>query len=96
MGFTVEPPIYPPSLNRVLEAPIPKDCYIGKKILSIHGEVDPVVPYSGGEAEIKNVIDSVGPDGACEIIIQPGVGHEKTQYMVRRLAEWIYRWAVAA
>lgn len=93
LGFAFTPPIYPPSLRPVLEAPVPERAYYGKKILTIHGEVDTLVPYAQGKGDIDAVEQRV-TKGEMEVWIQEGAGHVVTVEMVKRTAEWVWKWAM--
>lgn len=95
LGFEFKPPIYPPSLKSLLEAPVPPGVYQGKKILSIHGETDTLVPYKFAEEVVQNIIAEAG-DGSVEVWVRDDTWHEVTPDMVKRTAEWIWRWALKA
>ena len=94
LGFPFAPPIYPPALRPLFETSPPDGAYRGKKILSIHGEIDTLVPYSTGKDDIATILKRL-PDGHMEVWVQEGVGHTITVEMVKRTAEWIWRWALA-
>ncbi len=94
LGFSFTPPIYPPSLRPVLEAPVSDRAYYGKKILSIHGERDTLVPYSQGKVDIDEVLRRA-MKGEMEVWVQEGAGHVVTVEMVRKTAEWVWRWALS-
>ena len=108
-GLPPGPPTYPTSLHGLLETPVPPGAYKGKKILSIHGEDDELVPYCQGEEEINAMMDQVeGPKlwtvedagiaykkGDIEIWTYPETGHMVTVEMVMQTAEWIWRWALS-
>jgi fermentation-respiration switch protein FrsA (DUF1100 family) len=93
LGYAFEPPIYPPSLRPLLESPPPEGCYKGKKILSIHGEVDTLVPMAQGKEDIQAVVDGA-KEGDVEVWVQKGAGHVVTVEMARKTAEWVWKWAV--
>jgi len=95
LGYDFEPPLYPESLRPLLEAPPPEGCYKSKKILSIHGELDELVPIAQGQEDIQLVVD-VAKQGDVEVWVQEGAGHVVTVEMVKKTAEWIWRWAVEA
>ncbi|CAD6572983.1 MAG: hypothetical protein TREMPRED_000703 [Tremellales sp. Tagirdzhanova-0007] len=96
LGFPFTPPTYPPSLRPLFESPVPHDAYVGKKILSLHGERDQLVPYHYGEADIETVLSRAAIKGEMEVWKQEGAGHVVTVEMVKRTAEWIWRWALSA
>lgn len=95
MGFSFSPPIYPPSLKPLLEAPVSDDAYYGKKILTMHGEKDELVPYHQGKVDIDEVVRR-SKKGEVEVWIQDGAGHVVTVKMIQRAAEWVWRWALCA
>ena len=93
MGLSFTPPLFPPALSRMF-TPTVKGCYSGKKILSIHGEIDTLVPYSHGADSIalarKECVES---GGEMEIFVQDGAGHVVTPEMLKRVADWVWRLA---
>ncbi|ORY33053.1 hypothetical protein BCR39DRAFT_520946 [Naematelia encephala] len=93
-GLEFAPPLYPPSLRPLLEVPIPEGCYSGKKILSIHGGSDPVVPFELGRDDIMRVKEEFG--GQLELFVQDGIGHAVTFEMLQKTAEWVWLWALSA
>ena len=95
MGLKYEPPLYPPSLNRVLDVPFSPGPYAGKKILSLHGEVDRLVPYAQGKEDLDGIV-AAGQPGDVEVWVQEGAGHVVTEAMIQRAAGWVVKWAVAA
>ncbi len=97
-------PVVPKSLWRLVDAvdPIASDYtgndpstnpFIGKKILVLTGANDTLVP----PAYTRPFVDAlqVGPDGALEMVDQPGAGHEVTDEMIRRTGEWIWKHVLA-
>jgi hypothetical protein len=97
MGLKWEPPLYPPSLKPVLETPRPEGAFAGKKILTIHGGEDTLVPFSQGEDDIEAIKREVeGSGGEMEVWIKDGAGHVVTADMVERVGEWVWRHALAA
>ena len=94
MGLVCEPPLCPPTLLPLLEAPVPESVYKGKRILSVHGGADEVVPFRFGEKTIGD-IQKAAPEGEVKVIVLDGVVHEVTQEMVHLTADWIWTWAVA-
>jgi predicted esterase len=93
MGFKFEPPIYPPSLRDYFDDPVKPDAYTGKKILSIHGELDTLVPIAQGQPEL----DQIAADNEdMEIYIQKEAGHVLSVDMLDQTAKWVWKWAIAA
>jgi len=72
---------------------LPEGCYRDKKILSIHGEKDTLVPIAQGREDIQAVVDGA-EKGEVVVWEQEGAGHVVTVEMVKKTAEWIWRWAV--
>lgn len=62
--------------------------FYGKNILVLAGAEDKLVPWSASKAFVDDL--TVGPDGAKEVILEPGVGHECTQEMVREMSRFIW------
>ncbi|KAK1922696.1 Alpha/Beta hydrolase protein [Papiliotrema laurentii] len=95
MGLAFSPPLYPPALRPILESTRPDGCYKRKKILSIHGSIDNLVPYDKGERQIKQAQrEAKESGGEMEIYVQEGAGHVVTPEMIEKTAEWVWRWAV--
>jgi len=98
MGLDFAPPLYPPALRQILETPPPAGCFDGKKILSIHGASDTLVPFDQGAAhiaEIQRQVESGGKGGVMEVWKKPGVGHAVTPDMLERTGEWVWRHALS-
>jgi hypothetical protein len=108
-GLDIEwaPPTYPPSLRDYFERPTQPGVYAGKKILSIHGGADKLVPYHLGKDEIARIAEAVkaagsdssgavGGKGELEVKIMEGSGHIVNAEMVRMTAEWVWKWALSA
>ena len=93
-GLAFAPPIYPPSLRSLLEADTDFNALAGKKILSMHGAVDPLVPYADGQKDIEDV-KRVMQNGDVEVWVEEGQGHVLTPVMVKKTAEWIWRWGLS-
>ena len=64
----------------------------GKKILSIHGANDTLVPIAQGRAALDKVM---GVSTDSEVWVQPGVGHVCSKEMVVKCSEWIWKWALS-
>lgn len=92
MGFPWEPPIIPPTAAALLDLPVSPERYDGKKILSVHGADDTLVPYARGKGDLDAIQERLGAD--MEVWVVDGVGHRLTEEMTTRVAEWVWRWAV--
>lgn len=90
-GLAFAPPIYPSTLRPYIESPRPEGAYKGRKILSIHGEIDELVPYRFGKETIAE-IQKAAPEGEVDVFVEQGKGHVCTPEMLRRAAAWFYRW----
>lgn len=67
----------------------------GKKILTLSGGVDRLVPYACSEVflnALKGAHSAGVLGGELTDIIYPGVGHECTSEMVRELSKFVNRW----
>ncbi|RSH95099.1 hypothetical protein EHS25_000185 [Saitozyma podzolica] len=95
MGLAWTPPLYPPSLRPLLEAPAPPNAYRGKKILSIHGADDTLVPIKEGQKDLDKIVKEA-EQGDVKVWVVEGKGHVVTGEMVTRTAEWVWRWALQA
>lgn len=84
---------YPPATQRYYNTPVPEGTYVGKKILAINGTGDDLCPPELGDPEWGRVVAEAGPGNAVRIKVQD-VGHIVTPPMVRKSAEWLYRWGV--
>jgi predicted esterase len=78
----------------LVAAPAPPNAYAGKKILSIHGAEDELVPYRHGRAKIAEV-QAAAPAGEVDVYVQDGRGHVCTPEMLRRASEWFWRWGLS-
>lgn len=67
--------------------------YAGKKILSIHGGLDALIPPSGA-VDAFEAIKKEGNEGEMEMWVQEERGHVVTPEMTARVAEWIWRWGL--
>lgn len=93
-GLKFEPPTFPASMKEYIESPTPEGAYKGKKILSIHGELDELVPYRFGKEVIAG-IQARAPAGDVEVFVQKGRGHVCTPEMLARASEWFWRWGLS-
>ncbi|WVQ81181.1 hypothetical protein IAT38_003303 [Cryptococcus sp. DSM 104549] len=95
-----EAPTYPPGLRPFFQGG--KDGeglegYEGKKILSLHGGADALVPIAQGRADLERIKSFVEGKGKGEVVVdvQENVGHACTVEMLRKAAEWTWRWTLA-
>ena len=97
-GLTWEAPSMPASLLSLLDRIDPdakqyrstdamRNPYLGKKILSMHGGADKLVPYSCCATFEERL--EVGKDGFKEIVVEGGKGHVVTDAMLSKLAEFL-------
>lgn len=93
-GLQFKPPTFPDSIKAYIESPTPKGAYEGKKILSIHGALDELVPYRFGK-DIIAKIQAEAPKGEVEVFVQEGRGHVCTPEMLTRASEWFWRWGLS-
>ncbi|KIR40410.1 hypothetical protein I307_01964 [Cryptococcus deuterogattii 99/473] len=97
-GLKWEPPVYPPSLKSFIEPirnPVEEQQkYGGKKILSMHGKEDRLVPYGKGERDLRQiekwVEEDKGKGGVCAIDVQDNVGHVCSIQMLKKAVEWTW------
>lgn len=93
LGLAWAPPLFPPSLAGLLTSPRPEGAFRGKRILTIHGGNDKLVPYAAGKDEIDRIKDEVeggGQGGKVSVQVMEGLGHVVTADMVKMTAEWIW------
>ncbi|ADV23076.1 hypothetical protein CNBF2720 [Cryptococcus gattii WM276] len=103
-GLKWEPPVYPPSLKSFIEPvrnPVEEQQkYSGKKILSMHGKEDRLVPYGKGERDLRQIEKWVEEDkskgGVCAIDVQDNVGHVCSIQMLKKAVEWTWMYALRA
>lgn len=69
----------------------PKGTYSKKKILTLHGEEDKVLPETIGTERWAEIAQEAA---AANQWIQPGRGHVVTPEMVTRAAEWCWRFGL--
>ena len=67
----------------------PANPFLGKRILVLSGEQDPLVPWSASEKFIKGL--EVGETQGCvkRVGIHQGVKHDCTEAMIREMASFI-------
>nr|XP_031861474.1 uncharacterized protein CI109_003078 [Kwoniella shandongensis]KAA5528546.1 hypothetical protein CI109_003078 [Kwoniella shandongensis] len=92
-GLSFAPPTYPHSIKSILQGPIDLSSYKGKNILTLHGKDDTLVPYAKGQETIERIRDESG--GNVEIWLQEETGHTCTPEMVRKTADWIWRYSLS-
>ncbi|KAH9930068.1 Alpha/Beta hydrolase protein [Fomitopsis serialis] len=66
--------------------------FYGKKILVLSGADDKLVPWTASKEFVDNL--NVGPEGAKEVIVAPGVGHKCTEDMVRAMSKFLWEQAL--
>ncbi|WWC63824.1 uncharacterized protein I303_106429 [Kwoniella dejecticola CBS 10117] len=95
MGIPFVPPTYPPSLIPFLEDDVDHHKYKGKKILTIHGGHDKLVPLDKGQADIDAVLKVVNESGGKgEIWVDENTGHAVSKEMVEKTAEWVWEYGL--
>ncbi|WVQ76914.1 hypothetical protein IAR50_006593 [Cryptococcus sp. DSM 104548] len=91
-----------PSLQKTL-APfvnfsLGEKAYSGKKVLTLHGKEDKIVPYAFGEDDIKLIEKWAEHDielgGVLASSVQGNVGHVCTMQMVKMTAAWLWQYAL--
>lgn len=93
LGLKAGPPLFPPSLSHLLTSSRPSGSYLGKRILSIHGADDTLVPYAMGQEDIRQIEEEVrvaGGGGKVLVKVIEGQGHVVTPDMVKMTAEFIW------
>jgi len=66
-----------------------------KRILTIHGGDDRLVPYDQGEEDIKRIQNEVEEGGGVMTVkVMDGLGHVVTVEMVKMTAEWIWKYCL--
>lgn len=93
-GLKWGPPTYPTSLVPLIQAPPLGEGYVGKKICSIHGGLDELVPYRFGKEKIA-AVQAAAPRGDVDVFVQEGRGHVCTPEMLCRASEWFWRWGLS-
>jgi len=72
-------------------APCAEGAYRGKKILTIFGGLDNIMPYTLGEARWNEIVREAE---VTDRWIDPDFGHVVSPGMVARAAEWLWRWGL--
>jgi len=68
-----------------------------KRILTIHGGDDRLVPYDQGEDDIKRIQQEVEEgSGVMNVKVMDGLGHVVTVEMVKMTAEWIWKYCLTS
>lgn len=78
----------------MLEPALPEGCYKHKKILSIHGRDDSLVPVKNAENELAQAV--MEGKGDVEVYVQEGAGHVLTEEAMGMMVEWIWKWGLEA
>lgn len=96
-GVSLEAPYMPASFSKLVESvdPASKDFtstkahnpFIGKKILVLSGEEDPLVPWVASKKFVERL--EVGAQGSKRVFLQKGVGHACTEEMVAEAGRFI-------
>jgi len=86
--------IYPPGVRSYMEARPPPGVYTNKKILSIHGELDFLMPIERCRPMLDQLVEESYP-GYVDVFVCPDSGHKVSPEMVRRCAEWCWRWGLS-
>ncbi|BEI79790.1 hypothetical protein CcaverHIS002_0103190 [Cutaneotrichosporon cavernicola] len=85
----------PPSVEKFFLERSAPGTYAGKKILALHGDLDALMPWHKAEDEWQRVAGECAP-GESERWVDYDHGHVVSQDMVRRAAEWFWRWGLSA
>jgi len=83
-------PFFPESLKALVERADPTaagDSFLGKRILVLSGEVDPLVPWSASKKFVEEL--DVGEGGVKRVSVHPGVKHDCTKGMIEETASFI-------
>lgn len=70
--------------------PCEEGAYVGKKILALHGGVDQIMPFKLGAEKYPQI----RKEAVSEVYVDENFGHVVTREMVRRTAEWMWRWGL--
>lgn len=81
------PRLLPPHTKSYLTDPPPPGAYNGKRVLSLHGELDQMIPPEFGYAAWKGIAPQLE---VAEMWVQERRGHVVSEEMVRRTAEWFW------
>jgi len=74
-------------------SPSPPGTYAGKRILSLQGELDAIMPPTAGTDEWERISRECA---AAARYVQPRVGHIVSKEMVRMTAEWLWFYGLSA
>lgn len=94
MGLEWSPPLYPPSIKHLIDLPVDAERYKGKKILSIHGGADRLVPLKEGQKDLDDIKAVLGDD--LEVVVVEGMGHMVSPEIVKLTGEWVWSHALTA
>ncbi|KAG0700565.1 Alpha/Beta hydrolase protein [Suillus ampliporus] len=99
-GVPFEPPYFPDSLKTYVDANDPANLpyrakdrsnpYLGRKILVLAGEMDPLVPWETVSEFAENL--EVGEEGMKRIVVEDGAGHEPTPKMQQEAGMFVKKW----
>ncbi|WVQ93019.1 hypothetical protein IAU59_000082 [Kwoniella sp. CBS 9459] len=97
LSIPFKAPTYPPSLRPLLEGEVDHSSYRGKKILTLHGARDKLVPLDKGLVDIEEVLRVVNGSegGKAELWSQDNAGHVCSDEMLRRTADWIWTYGLS-
>ncbi|KAL1409370.1 hypothetical protein Q8F55_003352 [Vanrija albida] len=89
--YGLDDPVYTAQVRRYLETPSVPGVYKGKKILSIHGGKDDLLPLDKSQPYLDVVIRE---NQANEVMIwvDPEAGHKISPAMVTKSAWWLWKW----
>jgi hypothetical protein len=97
LGMDWTAPLIPPSMVPFFESSrVESHGRFGeKRILTIHGGDDRLVPYDQGEVDIKRIQKEVEEGGGVmNVKVMDGLGHVVTIEMVKMTAEWIWKYCL--
>ncbi|KAG0700567.1 Alpha/Beta hydrolase protein [Suillus ampliporus] len=99
-GVPFKPPYYPDSLKAYVDANDPaklpyrakdrSNPYLGRKILVLSGEMDPLVPWATVSEFAENL--EVGEEGIKRIVVEKGAKHEPTLRMQQEAGMFVKQW----
>jgi hypothetical protein len=79
--------LLPPSTKEFFLASSVEGTYKDKKILSLHGALDMIMPHAWGQADWDRIAAECP---AAAMHVQPDAGHIVSTEMVRMTAEWLW------
>ncbi|KAI0636155.1 Alpha/Beta hydrolase protein [Trametes polyzona] len=103
-GLAVAPPYFPASLLAYVRAHDPAAAphtgregnpFWGKRVLVLCGAEDTLVPWKAGEAFVNELNVGEGEAGGVkEVWVEDGTGHRCSEGMVKRAAEFVWKYAL--